>query len=299
MGTRTCSSESRSRPVVGGAALVGVPLGAASRFTSPPIMFVPEFIRAYSGLKQAAGIPVTLMLAVAAVWVWGVGGLIVLAFVLCLWLVMKLWGEAEDLDRQVTGLTIEVANVSTLRDDLAEAQSEREDLERRLSAPSMTLGGFLHALDDQTGRLELVARHRVLRQQGVGEFLVSAVSSDAAGGVIVKAHVDQSPTLALGEECVLIQRATARIVGVGTISPGSADTMIEVSISFDQLDDAAIGDYGSEPDAYLLKLSGLCMEPYRDLSDQTISEALSAIPGLAKSISKNLKRDLKEEGEAV
>jgi hypothetical protein len=238
-----------------------------------------------------------VLLAVAAVWVWKAVGLVILAFALLLWLVMKLWGEAGELS-EASSLEAAMADTAmALEGELAEAENLRESLERKLSAPSMGLGAFLHALDDQTARLELVEKHRVLHKEGLGEFLVSAISSDGADGLIVRAHVNETPTLALGEECVLIQRVTAGLVGVGRVSSSSTSTMIQVPIGSDRINDGA--DYGelpSEPDAFVLKLSGLWMEPYKDLSDGTINEALDAIRHLAKSISENLTTDLNDEG---
>jgi hypothetical protein len=248
-----------------------------------------------------SGIPIVGLLAVASVWVWGWVGVVVLVIALAIWFLLKLLDESKSQQGRIRELEGTGSRLVGLESELAKAGSECDSLRQELAAPSMGVGRFLHALDDQASRLELVEKHRSLLGHGQGEFLVSAVSPDGNGGLVVRAHVDSTPTLALGEEGVLIARDTGQPLGFGEITSTSG-TIVQILIDDRHLEGTILEKLEDgeafEPNRLLVRLSGLCFDTYKDLSDATISEIHEAVRNLANSVAEKLKSELRIEGNS-
>lgn len=261
-------------------------------------MFVPDFLKEYSQLQRLAGIPIVGILAVASVSVWGKAGTIVLVAALMLWSILKLLGEVKDQSGRIKELETAEGSLLDLSAALASIEDERDRLQQELAAPSMGVGNFLHALDDQVSRLGLVEKHRKLLKLNEGEFLVSAISPNGEGGIMVRAHVDSTPSLALGEEGVLMHLQTGSAWGVGEVT-SAGETIVQTEISSNHLDGNALesisGGEVIEPNRFVLRLAGLCFDTYKDLSDAAIAELLQSIRSLATEIAEKLKAELQEE----
>jgi hypothetical protein len=262
-------------------------------------MYVPNFIRQYTRLQQLASLPIVALLAVASVFVWQGVGVAVLLAALALWFVLKLLGEAEEQSERIIDLEETQSGFVDLEARASELEAEKAYLEQQLAAPSLGVANFLHALDDQANRLEVVEKHRKLKEIGQGEFVVSAISQDGNGGLVIRAHVDESPSIALGEQGVLVHRRSGELWGFGSITSAS-DTIVQTKIDQEHLNggalDYALGREAVEPSSLVLRLAGLCFDTYKEMSDDTIREMHQSIRALAKEVAQKLETEMQEKG---
>lgn len=125
-------------------------------------MHIPEFIKEQSRAKKLAALPTVGVLAVATIWALGTVGGLFLALALILWLIINLLDELGHRVDEVDELQEYQEENIELQVALTNAESERDALRQEATEPSLSLSEFLHALDDQASRIELVAKHRAL-----------------------------------------------------------------------------------------------------------------------------------------
>lgn len=257
-------------------------------------MYVPDSIKDYyREPKRLSGLPAYVVLGVASVWTWAVWGVVALVVAMLLGVIIRLWGECRALSNQVEEAARLRGDLATLEGENARLEAEATRLRRELDSPSLELPHLVHAADDQLTRLRAVTKHRKLRQDGLGEWIVTSIASADPAFIRVTAHADRDAGLAAGEPALLVEVSGDEPVGGGEIAPtagGHIELRIPLANLAEHLQEAVVNRAPLSRERFLVRLAWLHVEPYRSLTNEEIEALIGHLDALSGDITQSLSR---------
>ena len=250
--------------------------------------YVPETVRDYyRDPVRVSGVPFAIVGFGAAIWALSWWGVLVAFFVVALAVLIRTWGEAAELDARVRELEPER---DELERQVLQQDGEVAKLRAELDRPQLELPHLVHAVDVLVEQINLVRKHRRLKAAGSSDWPVTAAAVVHETGVRLVAHATD-PTRVGNEPVAVIDPATQTAFGIGTISP-AGESAIEVEVEFTalpaSLQDQAIRDRRLDPSDFRLRLLGLELRQYANMSDDEIDDLRSKLRTVADTVAERL-----------
>jgi hypothetical protein len=237
--------------------------------------YVPETVRDYyRDPLRLSGAPFAVIALAGALWVLSWWGLLVAAMAITVSVLIRTWGEAKSQAERIADLDAVQVERDDLRTEVARLETESDGLRRQLAAPELALPNFVHAADSQIEQINIVRKHRQLREKGASDWPVISVSAAQETVVRFVAHATDSVEFA-DEPVVVLERHSGIVVAVGRAAP-STDLTLEVEVEFTALptplQEQYLADSKLDPADFVLRLLGLELRPLADLSDGELAD---------------------------
>jgi hypothetical protein len=232
-------------------------------------LYIPKSVRAYwNEPSRLSNAPFAIIALGASLWLLHWWGLLVAAFAISVSVLIRVWGEAKTNDRELEAKTAELRSADGVRDQLHDEVVALEvtvaELRERVAKPELGLPQLLHVVARHIERIDLVRKHRAMRDAGTSEWPVTTITLGDPT-VVFSAEAPGAAILA-GETVWIIERATGRPLGAGNIVPAS-ESRIEIQSEFGALPDAvqeqAARQQELDPGDFFLQLAGLTFTLWR------------------------------------